>query len=199
MESDILNLDSALFLTEEEYTDVVIPQSDWDKGVEGYSLTLVGRLMSHRAVHFEALKGMLVQLIQAVGGVTVRKISETRFYLDDPLLVSLDWSPFFVHIHDLRFGQRSVDVIRYIGFVDPGVNCPFGSWLRATGPMRRLGGISDSICPTYVWNSPRPVGNSGDQRRGAQIFGTFRLAQGGSPSSSSSVPPVSIQFPMRLG
>ncbi|KAK4435172.1 hypothetical protein Salat_0680500 [Sesamum alatum] len=98
-------------------------------------------------IHFEALKGRLIQLIQAARGVTIRKISETRFCLvfnhkedlrraldmrpwiidrnlvvlqplsqpEDPLSISLEWCPFFVHIHDLQLGQRSVDVLRYIG------------------------------------------------------------------------------------
>ncbi|KAK4415198.1 hypothetical protein Salat_2627000 [Sesamum alatum] len=33
----------------------------------------------------------------------------------DPLTINLDWCPFFVHIHDLRYGQCTVEVVRYIG------------------------------------------------------------------------------------
>ncbi|KAK4418218.1 hypothetical protein Salat_2234500 [Sesamum alatum] len=163
MESDILNLDSALSLTEEEATSVVIPQSDWDKGVDGYRFTLVGHLLSHRLIHFEALKVRLIQLIQAARGVTVRKLLETRFCWvfnheedlrqaldmrpwiidrnlvvlqplsqpEDPLSISLDWCPFFVHIHDLRLGQRSVDVLRYIGNY-------VGVWLDAANIERDI-------------------------------------------------------------
>ncbi|KAK4423004.1 hypothetical protein Salat_1883000 [Sesamum alatum] len=154
MESDILKLDSVLSLSVEEASGPVIPLSEWNKGLDGYDLTLIGRLLSHRSVPFEALKGTLIQLIQAARGVTMRKISEERFCLvfnhiedirrvlvmrpwifyrnlvvlqplslsDDPLSISLDWCPFFVHIHDLNCGQRSVAVVRHIGKA-------VGSWL----------------------------------------------------------------------
>ncbi|KAK4438483.1 hypothetical protein Salat_0182600 [Sesamum alatum] len=238
MESDILKLDSALSLTEEEATSVVIPQSDWDKGVDGYRFTLVGRLLSHRSIHFEALKGRLIQLIQGARGysssenlggpILFGSLSQPK----DPLSISLDWCPFFVHVHDLRLGQRSVDVLRYIGdyvgawldagnmerdifwfenvrirlninvsdcFVDPGANYPFGAWLLVTGPMRRVGGTLDSICPTYVWSSHRTTSLSGDQRRGAQIFGNFWLAQGVASSSSPRVPIATTTILVQLG
>ncbi|KAK4430767.1 hypothetical protein Salat_0838400 [Sesamum alatum] len=156
MESDILKLDSALSLTADEASGVVIPQSDWSKGLDGYGLTLVGPLLSHRSVHFEALKWQLLQLFQVARGATMRKISKSRFCLvfnhiedlrrtldlhpwvfernlvvlsplaqhDDPLTIPLEWCPFFIHIHDLGYGQRSVEVIRRIGNY-------LGAWLDA--------------------------------------------------------------------
>ncbi|KAK4424562.1 hypothetical protein Salat_1649700 [Sesamum alatum] len=90
MEGDILKLDSVLSLSEEEASGPVIPLSEWNKGSDGYGLTLIGCLLSHRSVHFDVLKGMLVQLIQAAQGVTMRKISEDQFCL------------VFNHIEDLR-------------------------------------------------------------------------------------------------
>ncbi|KAK4413668.1 hypothetical protein Salat_2779600 [Sesamum alatum] len=147
MDGDLLRLHSVLSLTSDEATGVVIPQSDWEKGYGGCRFTLVGRLLSHRAVNFDAMKGTLVQLFQAARGVEVRKISDDRFCLlfnhgedlrrvlelrpwifdknlvvlaplaerDDPLLVNLDWCPFYVHVHDLKLGQRTVNVVRHIG------------------------------------------------------------------------------------
>ncbi|KAK4415896.1 hypothetical protein Salat_2697000 [Sesamum alatum] len=147
MESDILQFDYVLSFTDEEATGMLIPQTAWDHVSSGIHLTLVGRLLSHRSVQFEALKGALIQLIQAAHGLTVRKVSEFRFRLvfahvedlrrvlelrpwifdrnlvllqplmqwEDPLLVNLGWCPFIVHIHDLRYGQRSVEVVCYIG------------------------------------------------------------------------------------
>ncbi|KAK4415074.1 hypothetical protein Salat_2614500 [Sesamum alatum] len=35
---------------------------------------------------------------------------------DDPTTDDLDWSPFFIHVLDVRFVQRTIDVVRYIGW-----------------------------------------------------------------------------------
>ncbi|KAK4417048.1 hypothetical protein Salat_2530300 [Sesamum alatum] len=40
----------------------------------------------------------------------------------DPLTTNLDWCPFFVHVHDLLYAQRTVAVLRYIG------DC-LGAWM----------------------------------------------------------------------
>ncbi|KAK4425511.1 hypothetical protein Salat_1745100 [Sesamum alatum] len=78
MENDLLRLDSILSLTVEEGSGVVIPQSEWDKGSGGFRLTLVGRLLSHRSVHFDALKVSLTNILQPAKGVVVRKVSESH-------------------------------------------------------------------------------------------------------------------------
>ncbi|KAK4421993.1 hypothetical protein Salat_2150000 [Sesamum alatum] len=124
MENDILKLDAVLSLTEDEASGVVISQSAWDKGLGAYHLTLVGRLLSHRTVHFEALRGSLAHLIQATRGMALSQF-------DEPLAVNLDWSPFFVHIHDLPYGQHTLDVIVHIG------TC-LGSWLHASDISRDI-------------------------------------------------------------
>ncbi|KAK4424238.1 hypothetical protein Salat_1617200 [Sesamum alatum] len=158
MDGDLLRLHSVLSLTFDEAVGVVIPLSDLEKGYGGYHLTLVGRLLSHRAVNFDAMKGTLIQLFQAARGLELRKISDDRFCLlfnhaedyrrvldlrpwifdknlvvlaplsdrDDPLLVNLDWCPFFVHVHDLKLGQRTVEVVRHIGR-------SLGAWLDEDG------------------------------------------------------------------
>ncbi|KAK4434172.1 hypothetical protein Salat_0579900 [Sesamum alatum] len=52
---------------------------------------------------------------------------------EDPTTISLDWSPFFVNIHDLCYGQRSLDVVCYIG-------SSLGKWEDA-----------DCITPDVAW------------------------------------------------
>ncbi|KAK4424714.1 hypothetical protein Salat_1665000 [Sesamum alatum] len=315
MESDILQFDSVLSLTEDEAAGVIIPQAALDKGSSAYRLTLVGRLLSHRTVLFHALKGSLVHLIQATRGMVVHKVSESRFCLvfshqedlrrvldlrpwifdknllifqplaqsDDPLSVNLDWCPFFVHIHDLPFGQRTLAVIQHIGgcvgswlsdhaieqdisfyetvririninvtkplkralricsksgeesmirfsyerlpnfcylcgklghisrfcdlrfdaqFSDPGLHTPYGAWLRAVGPSKRLGLQSDAIRPTYVWNSSSRSRSLHGSRRGANIFGMFPSTGGGAGRASPETGAASPSSPViseRLG
>ncbi|KAK4438579.1 hypothetical protein Salat_0192400 [Sesamum alatum] len=76
-------MDKVLSLMDEEVADFIIPQATSDRGSGGFHLTLVSRLVSYRSIHFEALKGSLLQLIQAACGVSIRKISESQF--SDPL------------------------------------------------------------------------------------------------------------------
>ncbi|KAK4438480.1 hypothetical protein Salat_0182300 [Sesamum alatum] len=155
MASDILKLDSILSLTADEVVGMVIPQTVWDKGAGAYRLTLVGRLLSHRTVLFEALKGSLVHLIQATRGMVVHKVSESRFCL------------IFNHPEDLH------------RFSDLGNLTPYGAWLRTAGPSRRLGMLSIVIRPTYVWHSSSLLRSASGSPRGAQVFGTFSTAGGG--------------------
>ncbi|KAK4435264.1 hypothetical protein Salat_0689700 [Sesamum alatum] len=293
-------MDKVLSLLDAEVADFTIPQTTWDSRSGGFHLTLVGRLVSHRSVHFEALKSVLVQLIQATRGVSIRKISESRFCLlfnhiedlrrvldmrpwifdrnlivlrqlspkEDPLSLNLDWCPFFVHVHDLPYRLRSIEIIRYIGgslgswldenhierdvfwfetvrirvninisfplkralqlrlengelvvirfsyerlpnfcylcgkvghisrfcelhfqshFVDPGSNTPYGAWLWALGPMRRLGPVQDDVRPTYIRNYSTPSNSPMVCRWGVHIFGDFSRREV-SPAASASEP-----------
>ncbi|KAK4423519.1 hypothetical protein Salat_1934700 [Sesamum alatum] len=66
---------------------------------------------------------------------------------------------------DLRFQDQ---------FVDPGTKTPYGAWLRAYGPMRRIGSVSSSVQPTYIWRDASSSGTAGIHRRGVHIFGDFR-------------------------
>ncbi|KAK4430690.1 Vesicle-associated membrane protein [Sesamum alatum] len=187
MESDIMKFDSILSLTEEEATSVVIPQTVWDKGYGGYCLTLVGRLLSHRLVHFEALKVFnhsedLRRVLEMHPWIFDRNlvVLQPLTQSDDPMSVSLDWCPFFIHIHDLLYAQRSLErALRLHSEVGESIlvrrssPLPYGARLRASGPVRRICASTDSICPTYVWNSLRSEGDAGDQRRGRHILDRF--------------------------
>ncbi|KAK4425434.1 hypothetical protein Salat_1737400 [Sesamum alatum] len=130
MEHAIPQFDSTLSLTEDEAVGVVIPQAAWDRGSSAYRLTLVGRLLSHRTVLFDALKGSLAHLIQATRGMNLL-IFQSLSLSDDPLSVNLDWCPFYVHIHDLPYGQRTLDVVKHIG------DC-VGSWLSENDILRYI-------------------------------------------------------------
>ncbi|KAK4426643.1 hypothetical protein Salat_1433000 [Sesamum alatum] len=66
---------------------------------------------------------------------------------------------------DLRFSEN---------FEDPGSKTPYGAWLRASGPIRRFGVLSNSVRPTYIWRGASTSELSETRRRGAQIFGDFR-------------------------
>ncbi|KAK4438666.1 hypothetical protein Salat_0201100 [Sesamum alatum] len=89
MDGSLLELGSALSLTEEEDEGVLLPNDP--SGLHGlFELTLVGRLLSHRPANFEALSRTLVNLLQPTRGVEIRRITDSRFYF------------VFHHIVDLR-------------------------------------------------------------------------------------------------
>ncbi|KAK4416785.1 hypothetical protein Salat_2504000 [Sesamum alatum] len=112
---------------------------------------------------------------------------------DDPLLVNLDWCPFFVDVHDLKLGQWTVE-----GFSDPGVHTPYGAWLRAVRPVRRFGVTLDLVWPTYVRSSPSSSGCSGSVHRGHHIFGGFRRRVDGGASLVARESGSTIPSPRRL-
>ncbi|KAK4415195.1 hypothetical protein Salat_2626700 [Sesamum alatum] len=89
---------TSLSLTEAEEEAVLIPIEDWHKENHALLLSLVGRILSHRAVNFGALKQTLMNLIRPVCGMQVYKVSDERPLAagEDPADVCLDWSPFHV-------------------------------------------------------------------------------------------------------
>ncbi|KAK4433409.1 hypothetical protein Salat_1103200 [Sesamum alatum] len=236
MDSYLLKLDTVLSPTEDEVPGFVIPQLTWEKGSGGFHFWLVGRLLSHPSVHLNTLKDSWVRLLNTARGVSVRKVTDSRFCLvfihledlrrvldlrpwvfdhnlvvfqclaltADPLTMDLDCFPFFVHVHDLLYAQRTVDVLRYISdclgaWLDVDDNCwhiswfetvrvwtnidvtvplkrahLLRTWLRAVGPVRRMGSMSDTVRPTYVWRSPVVAGSVGSNRRAAHVFGDFQ-------------------------
>ncbi|KAK4423213.1 hypothetical protein Salat_1904100 [Sesamum alatum] len=135
MESDILQFDYVLSLTEDEAAGVVIRQAAWDKGSSAYRLAPVGRLLSHRTVLFDALKGFLVHLIQATRGMVVHKVSESRFCL------------VFSHQGDLR--RRTLAVIQHIG------DC-VGSWLSEHDIAWDIS-FYETVCIRININVTRPL------------------------------------------
>ncbi|KAK4415662.1 hypothetical protein Salat_2673600 [Sesamum alatum] len=201
MDSDILKMDKVISLMDEEMANFIIPQEIWDRSFGCLHLSLVGRLVSHRSVHFEAMKGSLVYLIQASRGVSIRKVLESWFCL------------VFNHVEDLRrvldmwpwIFYRNLIVLQQLSpqedplslnldwcpffvhvhdlpyglqtikdhFVDPGTDTLYGAWLQAVGPLRRLGAMMDDIQPTYVPQSHPMSGPSEPIRQGVHIFGDF--------------------------
>ncbi|KAK4407965.1 hypothetical protein Sango_0377500 [Sesamum angolense] len=78
-----MEFDLNLSLIEEEEEGLILPDQNWSKVSSGVrnELLLVGRLLSHRSVNFETLRNMLTSLLQPVKGVSIRRVSEDRFFL----------------------------------------------------------------------------------------------------------------------
>ncbi|KAK4424571.1 hypothetical protein Salat_1650600 [Sesamum alatum] len=239
MEGADLLLDSSLTLTDVEEAGVTLPPCVWPSRWLGISLTLVGRLLSHRSVNFEALRNSLSSLLRPVRGMSVQRVDDVRFCLEfnhvvdlnrtlslcpwifdrnllilqpwtvepSPTEVDLGWSPFFVHVHRLPYTLRTIEVVGFIGrtigawadadqmaaifnghicrfcprlfeqgFVDPGMDSPYGPWLRENRPFRNLSPTVSPIQPTVlrVFRSSSSASAGGRSiLRGAQVFGNF--------------------------
>ncbi|KAK4423020.1 hypothetical protein Salat_1884600 [Sesamum alatum] len=206
-------------LMDEEVADLTIPQATWDRGFGGSHLIGVGRLVSHRSVHFHEMVLDLRRVLDMRPWIFYRNliVFQQLSPKDDPLSLNLDWCPFFVHVHDLPYGLRTIDVIQYLGcslgswledshierdvywfemvririninitlplkralqlcseerenFVDPGSDAPYGAWLRAAGPLRRLGAALDALRLTYVPHFQTVTDSSVLVQCGARIF-----------------------------
>ncbi|KAK4413728.1 hypothetical protein Salat_2785600 [Sesamum alatum] len=115
MEGGILNMNSVLSLREDEASGVVIPQAAWCSGAMNYHLTLVCLVFNHREDLRRALEMRPWTFDRNL--IILQRVNQQ----EDPSNICLDWSPLYVHIHDLRYGQRTLDVLRYI------VSC-LGEW-----------------------------------------------------------------------
>ncbi|KAL0438846.1 UNVERIFIED_CONTAM: hypothetical protein Slati_2367600 [Sesamum latifolium] len=80
MDKDILKMEAVLSLTEGEPEAIVMSHSTWQSSNANHHLTLVGTLLSHKPVNFEALRNTLLNLIRLMRGITISKIQENRFY-----------------------------------------------------------------------------------------------------------------------
>ncbi|KAL0396708.1 UNVERIFIED_CONTAM: putative mitochondrial protein [Sesamum calycinum] len=81
MDSGLNGLKSALSLTESEDAGVVIASSLWYSDSDSYELYLVGRVLSSRAVHADALKSTLLLAFNPVRGMDLKPLEGNRFLL----------------------------------------------------------------------------------------------------------------------
>ncbi|KAK4435072.1 hypothetical protein Salat_0670500 [Sesamum alatum] len=156
MEGDLLRLDSVLSLMEEEGLGVLIPQSEWKKGVGVIRLTLIGLLLYIGEFLGAWLDG-------DDNGRFISWFETVRIRTNSNVLVPLKRA---LRLHS-ELGDEE-------HFVDPGSKTPYGAWLRVSGPLRHLGFSLVSVRPTYIWCGSSGLGFSRMERLGAQIFGEFR-------------------------
>ncbi|KAK4424848.1 hypothetical protein Salat_1678400 [Sesamum alatum] len=78
MEGSLLELGSALSLTEEEDEGIILPR-DLPRVSDPFALSLVGRLLSPHPVNFEALSHTFQNLLRPAKGVNVRRVADNRF------------------------------------------------------------------------------------------------------------------------
>ncbi|KAL0405584.1 UNVERIFIED_CONTAM: hypothetical protein Slati_3872300, partial [Sesamum latifolium] len=78
MEKDILEIGKKLSLTEEDDDDIVLPELVWVSAKNDNKLTLIGRILTHRSVNFEALRSTLSNIIRPNRGMTISRINDER-------------------------------------------------------------------------------------------------------------------------
>ncbi|KAL0317110.1 UNVERIFIED_CONTAM: hypothetical protein Sangu_2125300 [Sesamum angustifolium] len=81
MDSGLNGLKSALSLTELEDAGVVIASSLWYSDSDSYDLYLVGRILSSRAFHADALKSTLLLAFNPVRGMDLKPLEGNRLLL----------------------------------------------------------------------------------------------------------------------
>ncbi|KAL0426172.1 UNVERIFIED_CONTAM: hypothetical protein Sradi_1152000 [Sesamum radiatum] len=81
MEEDIARLGQALILTEEEEVGVVMPVGIWHSDSDSGGFHTVGRVLSHKSYHMEALKTVLQSALNPAKGMTISFIENDRFLL----------------------------------------------------------------------------------------------------------------------
>ncbi|KAK4431347.1 hypothetical protein Salat_0896800 [Sesamum alatum] len=193
-------MDKVLSLMDEEVADFTIPQATWDCGIGACHLTLVGRLVSHRSVHFEALKGSLTHLIQASRGLLIRKVSESRFCLVfnhiEDLRRVLDMRPSFASLMSFSI----LDAVWVLGWMSHMLNrMSTGSkrktlWILVRMPLI-LGAAPDALRPTYVRQFQSATDSAIPVQRGTRIFGEFGNKNNRVSTSVSSAGAVHVTSP----
>ncbi|KAL0318627.1 UNVERIFIED_CONTAM: hypothetical protein Sangu_2018900 [Sesamum angustifolium] len=81
MEAELNRLGKALNLTEEEELGVVMPSGVWHSDSESRGFHTVGRLLSHKPYHVEALKTILHSSLNPVKGMEITFLEHDRFLL----------------------------------------------------------------------------------------------------------------------
>lgn len=67
--------------TEEELNGVVIPDDEWEEGVGGLSLLLVGQVMGRRPIHWDNFTSLVSKLWSSTLGVEVKRLSKDNRFL----------------------------------------------------------------------------------------------------------------------
>ncbi|KAK4411758.1 hypothetical protein Sango_0248800 [Sesamum angolense] len=105
MDSDLGRLGSSLSLTEEEEAGLVVPTELWHSKPLKRGFFVVGRLVTSKSFHPEALHTTLRAAFNPV-----------RLEVDDnPKQVDLSRCDFHIHIHGLPLGKMKKEVTAFIG------------------------------------------------------------------------------------
>ncbi|KAL0452306.1 UNVERIFIED_CONTAM: hypothetical protein Slati_1208700 [Sesamum latifolium] len=124
---------------------------------------------------------------------------------DDPKLVDLSRCDFHIHVHGLPLGKMTKEMVSLLdGFCDPGLNTPYGNWLRAATPLSYRGrvganssvrGLSEHTSrPTFVSRSSlQSQSMMSPTRWGSSIFGNFE-----SPPTDHTPKPVHTSLDAHL-
>ncbi|KAL0444993.1 UNVERIFIED_CONTAM: hypothetical protein Slati_2222000 [Sesamum latifolium] len=119
MEADLNRLGEALILTEKEELGVVMSSGVWHSDPETRGFHVVGRLLSHKPFHPEALKSVLQSSLNPEGRrwafeknlIVFAKVEED----ENPADVELTWCDFHVRIHGLPLGKMTKEIAGFIG------------------------------------------------------------------------------------
>ncbi|KAK4425444.1 hypothetical protein Salat_1738400 [Sesamum alatum] len=164
MEGDLLRLDSALSLAEEEGSGVIIPQAEWEKGASGFQLTLVGRVLSSRAIHFDALKDSLLSILQPAKGVVPLRVQfdQPIFGVAPRVRQAREWHAgvltFLATSGGLSTAQRQqLELLRSIRPCRSGCQLSRIGWFRHEGRRRAHHSLARSQSVASVGSSFGPL------------------------------------------
>ncbi|KAL0454689.1 UNVERIFIED_CONTAM: hypothetical protein Slati_0808100 [Sesamum latifolium] len=81
MNREVERLQRNLRITEDEERGVMISDGEWNNDIESHTLCLVGRVLTTKTFHFEALATSTKGMINPVKGVNCQQLSEGRYLL----------------------------------------------------------------------------------------------------------------------
>ncbi|KAK4414997.1 hypothetical protein Salat_2606800 [Sesamum alatum] len=185
MDEAIAGFRGRLRLTEDEGQRLVLPGGLWHAESDTYRLCLVGRLLS-RLVGFWDMDmddtgctwGATLRLLVAINvNRPLPHALPIVSTLGDELLVHVTYErlPNFCYLSGkLGHIAKYYEVQFEEGFVDPGSDSPYGSWLRAPLPVRGRG-LTHRRESGFV-SKQGPVPDPG-QPCGAAVFGSFSYSE----------------------
>ncbi|KAK4383569.1 putative mitochondrial protein [Sesamum angolense] len=191
MDQDIHRMGRALNLSEDEEQGVIIPLGVWHGESDRQGFFLVGRILSTKPFHPEALKTVLQSAFNLVKGMDFKVIEDNRFLIrfnhvldleedQNPADIDLNWCDFHVLVQGLPLGKMTREMAEFVRN-KLGRLC-HTLWDLAEGsPPSRPRARNDSHAPIQVF--PQPVVSSARRasptrsvdedppRRGSSIFG----------------------------